>query len=51
MKWMIRMETKNEDGTTHIEYRPIVADSVMQALFQLSPVERVNITGAVCIER
>lgn len=42
--WTIRIETKNEDGTLHNEYRRLVADTITQALLPLSDEEREHVT-------
>lgn len=42
--WTIRMDTKNEDGTTQSEYRRLLADTVMQALTALNDAERASVT-------
>ena len=42
--WTIRMEVKNEDGTTRTEYRRIVAETITMALLPLNDAERASVT-------
>lgn len=42
--WTIRIETKNENGTTQGVYRRLVADTMAQVLAALSDEERANVT-------